>query len=143
MKLVIHANVLIKLYVPEVFSQRADSLFRDAENRRIELIAPDLIYPEAGNILWKKQRLKELSRPDVKEITEAILSLPLVVEPVKLLLPLAVDIAIGYNITVYDAAYVALATVYKTALITADKKLVDILSKTILTKNLRWLGTYK
>jgi predicted nucleic acid-binding protein len=142
-KLVIDANVLIKLYVPEVLSQKADSLFRDAENRRIDLIAPDLIYPETGNILWKKQRLKELSRPDVKEITEAILSLPLVVEPVKLLLPLAVDIAIGYNITVYDAAYVALATVYKTALITADKKLVDTLSKTILTKNLRWLGTYK
>ena len=143
MKLVIDANVLIKLYVPEVLSPKADSLFRDAENGRIELIAPDLIYPEAGNILWKKQRLKELSRPDVKEITDAILSLPLVVEPVKLLLPLAVDIAIGYNITVYDASYVALATVYKTALVTADKKLVDTLSKTILTNNLRWLGTYK
>lgn len=143
MKLVIHANVLIKLYVPEVLSQKADSLFRDAENRRIDLIAPDLIYPEAGNILWKKQRLKELSRPDVEEITEAMLSLPLVVEPVKLLLPLAVDIAIGYNITVYDAAYVALATVYKTTLVTADKKLVDNLSKTILTNNIRWLGTYK
>jgi predicted nucleic acid-binding protein len=142
-KLVIDANALIKLYVPEVLSQKADSLFRDAENRRIELIAPDLIYPEAGNILWKKQRLKELSRPDVKEITDAILSLPLVVEPVKLLLPLAVDIAIGYNITVYDAAYVALATVYKTTLVTADKKLVDTLSKTILTNNIRWLGTYK
>jgi len=142
-KLVIHANVLIKLYVPEVLSQKADSLFRDAENRRIDLIAPDLIYPEAGNILRKKQRLKELSRPDVEEITEAMLSLPLVVEPVKLLLPLAVDIAIGYNITVYDAAYVALATVYKTTLVTADKKLVDNLSKTILTNNIRWLGTYK
>ena len=143
MKLVIDANVLIKLYVPEVLSRKADSLFRDAENRRIDLIAPDLIYPEAGNILWKKQRLKELSRPDVEEITEAILSLPLVVEPVKLLLPLAVDIAIGYNITVYDAAYVALATVYKTTLVTGDKKLVDNLSRTILTKNLQWLGTYK
>jgi predicted nucleic acid-binding protein len=142
-KLVIDANVLIKLYVPEVLSRKADSLFRDAENRRVELIAPDLIYPEAGNILWKKQRLKELSRPDVKEITDALLSLPLVVEPVKLLLPLAVDIATGYNITVYDAAYVALATVYKTALVTADIKLVDNLSKTILTNNIRWLGTYK
>ena len=143
MKLVIDANVLIKLYVPEVFSQRADSLFRDAENRRIDLIAPDLIYPEAGNILWKKQRLKEISRHDVKEITDAILSLPLVAEPVKLLLPLSVDIATEYNITVYDAAYVALATVYKTQLVTADKKLVDNLSKTILTNNVRWLGTYK
>ena len=143
MKLVIDANVLIKLYVPEVLSRKADSLFRDAENRRVELIAPDLIYPEAGNILWKNQRLKELSRPDVKEITDALLSLPLVVEPVKLLLPLAVDIATGYNITVYDAAYVALATVYKTTLVTADIKLVDNLSKTILTNNIRWLGTYK
>jgi predicted nucleic acid-binding protein len=142
-KLVIDANVLIKLYVPEVLSQKADALFRDAENRRVELIAPDLIYPEAGNILWKKQRLKEISRPDVKEITDAILSLPLVAEPVKLLLPLAVDIATEYNITVYDAAYVALATVYKTTLVTADKKLVVNLSRTILTNNLRWLGTYK
>jgi predicted nucleic acid-binding protein len=142
-KLVIDANVLIKLYVPEVLSEKADALFRDAEKGRIELFAPDLLYPEAGNILWKKQRLKELSQPDVKEITDAILSLPLLIEPVKLLLPLAVDIAIGDNITVYDAAYVALATVYKTELVTADKKLVDNLSKTILTKNIRWLGTYK
>ena len=142
MKLVIDANVLIKLYVPEVLSPKADSLFRDAEKGSVELFAPDLIYAEAGNILWKKQRLKELSRPDVKEITDAILSLSFVVEPVKPLLPLAIDIAIGYNFTFYDAVYVALASVYKTELVTADKKLVVNLSKTIMADNLRWLGTY-
>ena len=143
MNLVIDASVLIKFYVPEVLSDRAERLFAKVGSKDIDLLAPDLIYPEAGNILWKKQRLKELTRSEVEEITDAILSLPLEIEALKSLLPLTVDIAIAYGITVYDASYLSLAKVYETTLITADRKLVDVLAKTDLKVSVIWLGSYK
>ena len=143
MNLVMDASVLIKFYVPEILSDRAERLLTKVEKKDIDLLAPDLIYPEAGNILWKKQRLRELTRSEVEEITDAILSLPLRVETSKSLLPLAVDIAIAYGITVYDASYLSLAKVYETTLITADRKLVDVLAKTDLKDSVIWLGSYK
>jgi predicted nucleic acid-binding protein len=140
---VIDASVLIKFYVPEILSDRAERLLAKVGNKDIDLLAPDLIYPEAGNILWKKQRLKELTHSEAEEITDAILSLPLMIEASKSLLPLAVDIAIAYGITVYDASYLSLAKVYETTLITADRKLVDVLAKTDLKVSVIWLGSYK
>jgi predicted nucleic acid-binding protein len=140
---VIDASVLIKFYVPEILSDRAERLLAKVGNKDIDLLAPDLIYPEAGNILWKKQRLKELTHSEAEEITDAILSLPLMIGASKSLLPLAVDIAIACGITVYDASYLSLAKVYETTLITADRKLVDILAKTDLKVSVIWLGSYK
>ena len=143
MNLVMDASVLIKFYVPEILSDRAERLLAKVEKKDIDLLAPDLIYPEAGNILWKKQRLKELTRSEVEEITDAILSLPLKMEASKPLLPLALDIAIACGITVYDAIYVSLAKVYETTMITADRKLADALAKTDLKDSVTWLGSYK
>ena len=143
MNLVIDASVLIKFYVPESLSDRAGRLLANVEKKDIELLAPDLIYPEAGNILWKKQRLKELTRSELEEITDAILSLPLKIEALKSLLPLAVDIAIAYGIAVYSAIYVGLTKVYETTLVTADRKLLDLLAKTDLKDSVIWLGSYK
>jgi len=143
MNLVIDASVLIKFYIPEILSDRAERLLAKVEKKDIDLVAPDFIYPEAGNILWKKQRLKELTRSEVEEITDAILSLPLKIEALKSLLLLAVDIAIAYGMTVYDASYLSLAKVYETTLITADRKLVDALAKTDLKDSVIWLGSYK
>jgi len=80
---------LIKFYVPEILSDRAERLLAKVEREEIGLLAPDLIYPEAGNTLWMKQRLKELTRSEVEEITDAILSLPLKIEASKPLLSFA------------------------------------------------------
>ena len=143
MNFVIDASVLIKFYTLEILSEKAELLLANVEKGDIELSAPDLIYPEVGNILWKKNRLKELTRSEAEEITDAILSLPLKIEASRSLLPLTVDIAIAYGITVYDASYLSLAKVYETTMITADRKLVDVLAKTDLKDSVIWLGSYK
>jgi len=143
LNLVIDASVLIKFYVPEIFSDKAEGLLTRVEQGDVMLLAPDLIYPEAGNILWKKQRLKELTRSEVEEITDAIVSLPLKIEASKLLLPLAIDIGIAYKITVYDAIYISMARVYEIKMMTADRKLVDATAKTDLKKFVACLGSHK
>lgn len=140
MNKVIDASVLIKFYVPEILFDRAEVLFGRAEKGEILLIAPDLIYPETGNILWKKHRLKELTATEVKEIIEGIESIPIKIEPSKPLLRLAVDLAVVYNITVYDALYLAIAQIYESKVITADKKLTNVLKNTFLEGNVVWLG---
>lgn len=143
MNLVMDASVLIKFYVPETLSDRAERLLAKVEKKDLDLLGPDLIYPEAGNILWKKLRLKELTRSEVEEIIDAVLLLPLKIEASRFLLPLAVDIAIAYGITVYDALYLSLAKIYETTMITADRRLVDVLAKTDLKDSIIWLGSYK
>jgi predicted nucleic acid-binding protein len=106
------------------------------------LFAPDLIYAEAGNALWKKRRLKELTQSEVGKITDLISSIPLKVEASKTLFPLAIDIAIAYEVTVYDALYLSMAKLYETQMMTADRKLFDLTAKTNLKRSVMWLGNY-
>ena len=143
MNLVIDASVLIKFYVPEILSDKAEELLTRVEQGDVMLLAPDLIYPEAGNILWKKQRMKELTRSEVEEITDAIISLPLKIETSKLLLPLAMDIGMAYGITIYDALYLSMARIYEIKMMTADRKLADVMAKTDLKGYVSWLGSHK
>ena len=143
MNLVIDASVLIKFYIPEILSDKAEELLAKVENGDRMLLAPDLIYPEAGNMLQKKQRMKELTRSEVEEITDAIVSLPLRIEASKPFLSLAMDIAIAYGITVYDAIYISMARAYEIKMMTADRKLVDALAKTDLKEYVAWLGSQR
>jgi predicted nucleic acid-binding protein len=143
LNLVIDASVLIKFYVPEVLSDKAEELLNRVVQGDVMLLAPDLIYPETGNILWKKQRKKELTGSEVEEITDAIVSLPLKIEASKLLLPLAMGIGIAYRITIYDAIYISMASVYETKMMTADRKLADATANTDLKGNVLWLGNHK
>ena len=142
MNLVIDASVLIKFYVPEILSDKAEELLTRVAQGDVMLLAPDLIYPEVGNILWKKQRMKELTRSEVEEITDAIISLPLKIETSKLLLPLAMDIGMAYGITIYDALYLSMARIYEIKMMTADKKLANVMAKTDLKEYVAWLGSW-
>ena len=140
MNCVIDASVLVKFFIPEILSKKAEELNARIMEGDLRLLAPDLIFAEVGNILWKKHRRKELSRAEAEEIVDAVVSLPMEIETSKALLPFAVDLGLAYGITVYDALYVSLAKVHETILITADKKLVEIMGKTDFKKHVAWLG---
>ena len=140
MNVVIDASVLIKFFIPEILSEKAEELNVRAAEGDLGLLAPDLIFAEVGNIIWKKHRMKELIRSEVEEIVEAIVSMPIAVETSKALLPLAVDMGLAYGITVYDAVYVSLAKIHETILVTADRKLLETMGKTDFKKYVAWLG---
>jgi predicted nucleic acid-binding protein len=128
--LVIDASVVIKAYVPEILSEKAEEVMSRVADGELVLLAPDLLYSETGNILWKKRRLHELTLAEADEIVDAIIALPIRIEASRPVMPLAVAIAMQSGITVYDAMYVAVARIYETRMITADKKLVEALVKT-------------
>ena len=51
MNLVIEASVVIKFYVPEILSDESAKVMSRVASGELILCAPDLIYPETGNIL--------------------------------------------------------------------------------------------
>ena len=141
MNLVIDASVVIKFYIPEILSDKSAEVMSRVADGELMLCAPDLLYPETGNILWKKQCRHELTPAEVDEIVDAITSLPIRVESSMPVMPLAVSIAMRSGITVYDAMYVAVARIYETRMITADKKLTEAMAKTEFKNYVQWLGT--
>jgi predicted nucleic acid-binding protein len=54
---VVDASVAIKWYVPEVHSETAACLLDGTH----QIMAPDLLLPEFGNILWKKVQRGQIS----------------------------------------------------------------------------------
>jgi predicted nucleic acid-binding protein len=138
--LVIDASVLVKAFIPEDGSEEAGRLLTRAAAAEVVLIAPELIYPETANILWKKVRRNELTTDEAREIAAAVLVVPILAEAAGSTFLLALDIALACGVTAYDAQYVALAEVFDCQLITADNKLVFTLEGTSLAHRIRRLG---
>jgi predicted nucleic acid-binding protein len=133
---VVDANVVTKWFIPERLSEEAVRLL----DERHELAVPDLVWPEVGNVLWKKTRAGELSREEAARIVQALDALPLTVFPSRNVLEAALEIALASGRSVYDSIYVALAVALGCPLITADERLVNALAQDPLAPHVRLLG---
>jgi predicted nucleic acid-binding protein len=133
---VVDASVALKWFVPEVSSAEAARLLDGS----FELWAPDLLFPEFGNILWKKIARGEIGRNEARDVAAALRRVPLGVCPSSGLLDAALEIAIAYQRTVYDALYIALAVARGCALVTADARLARALSQGPLARQVRALS---
>src|SRR5687768_14730384 len=100
-KAVVDASVACKWFVPEVHSEAATRLLET----EIALCAPDLIFPEFGNILWKKVRRGEITRDEAAEILAAFSAIPLDIHPSAVLLAGAFELAVELDRSVYDSLY--------------------------------------
>jgi predicted nucleic acid-binding protein len=135
MKFVVDASVAIKWFIPEVHSVAAARLLHS----RFHVLAPDLIHPELGNILWKKTRREEITHRNVLEILTAFKTVGIEVHPSAVLLVPAFEIAASLDRTVYDSLYLALAVEQDCALITADQKFYSVVATSSLANHIRWV----
>lgn len=120
------ASVVYKWYVAEDGTSEALDLLGDFKSGIEKLAVPDLILYELANAL---RYSRKLNARDVESALENFTSLGIeIITPNEALLKEAVRLAINHDITVYDAAYVALAKSLGVELITADKKLQHKLS---------------
>lgn len=121
---VVGTSAVVRLFVPD------GPLHPDIEpamNRAMHgsdvVLAPDSMLAEASNVLLRKKRRGELSSEEVQEIVETIVSLPVRIEPHASLLVAAFSLADAYDLTVYDALYLALAERHGARIITCDERL--------------------
>jgi len=134
----VDASVVAKWFIPETGTDAALKVLDTAG----QLLAPDLIYPECGNVIWKKVVRGELDHQDGRDVLVAILGAPLEVVASRELAVAAYEIAQRFKRSVYDSLYVALAVASDCALVTADEKLVSAFKGSALETHVRGLGAW-
>jgi predicted nucleic acid-binding protein len=117
-RLVIDASVAVKWVVTEMGSEFAEPLLdRD-------LVAPDLLFAECANTLWKKVRRGELTKEEAAVAAQTLEQADLTVVSTKAHLAAATSIAIELDHPAYDAVYLATAEAHGLRYVTADDRLV-------------------
>jgi predicted nucleic acid-binding protein len=129
---VVDASVAIKWFVEEVYADQA----RRLQNDEYDLLAPGLLWPESGNILWKKVQRGELTAEEARSIRKGLVKQPIHTFPSGLVLEPALEIAFDTGRTVYDACYLALAMLSECSLVTADQRLFNSLQGTSYAEHL-------
>jgi predicted nucleic acid-binding protein len=131
---VVDASVAIKLFVLEEGSDAALALFeRLAADPPASFYVPDLFYAECANILWKYTRNygypAENARLDLLDLQGLALQS---VSSMELIEP-ALELALMFDIPMYDACYLALAQMLEIPLVTADAALARKLIQSSIT----------
>lgn len=116
MKWVIDASVAAKWLAPEPDSPFAEALLDD------ELIVPDLLFSEVGNILWKKQLRGEMDAAAAQVGARWLLQVPLQAHDSAGLLAEALRLALQLQHPAYDCFYLALAQRIDAPMVTADRR---------------------
>jgi predicted nucleic acid-binding protein len=126
-KVVVDSSVVIKWFVVEPYSTEAHRILEAYHAGTLTLLAPNLLYAEVGNIVWKKHRFQGLATADAHEILTAFRLLTFVLTSSAELLEEAYRLAVTHQRTVYDALYLAFSLREPCPLVTADEKLVNAL----------------
>jgi len=121
-KFVLDASIALKWFFPqEKDSEIAQKILRKIKKGQIKAIAPQIFFFEVINVI--KTKAKSTSN-DMLGVINKIFSLNLISEKVDLsLLKRANLYAQKFNLSIYDASYIALADINKATFITADEKM--------------------
>ena len=134
-KFVVDASVALKWFIPEEYSDASLLLLKNA----YPLFAPDLIFSELGNVLWKKTRNRDIDKRVANTIINAFLEFPIKIYSSALLMISAYELAEKFNSTVYDCMYLACAITEECPLVTADKRFFNEIKKSTFQKNIRFV----
>jgi predicted nucleic acid-binding protein len=118
-RVVVDASVAVKWFLPEDLATEARQLLTP----EYQLLAPDLLWAELGNVLWKKHRRRELDQQTAGRLLRDFSAVPIAFHESKRWTEAALDLAIRHGVTVYDGLYLALAVGNECYLVTADQRL--------------------
>jgi predicted nucleic acid-binding protein len=139
-QLVIDSSVAIKWFVPEPYSLEARRILDGYRRGNLSFLAPDLIYAEVGNIIWKKQQFQGLAAADAQQILTEFQAVTFMTTASARLLDEAYRLAVMYQRTVYDSLYLALSQQEQCQLVTADERFVNAVRASF--PNIVWLANW-
>lgn len=116
-KVVVDASVAAKWLAPEPGSEAAQALLDE------ELVAPDLLYAEVANILWKKATRGEMTADAAGLAARWLLQVPMRIHDGASLFAQSVALAQRLGHPAYDCFYLAAAVRADCRLVTADRRL--------------------
>ncbi|MCC5823398.1 MAG: type II toxin-antitoxin system VapC family toxin [Phycisphaerales bacterium] len=123
---VVDASVAVKWFLPEEGSDQAETLL----GGKFRLIAPDLLWTEVANVLWKIARRGSIMADEAHQMLRDASAMPVEITESLPLLPEALRIATSADRSVYDSLYIAMAVQEKANVVTADQRLANALTNT-------------
>jgi predicted nucleic acid-binding protein len=138
--LVLDASVAVKWAFPssgEPLIGQSLLLLKRYAAGEFEFVVPDVFWAEVGNVLWKGTRQRRWQRDEAETVMAEMKARDFPTVSSLALLPEALKIAFGYDRSLYDCLYVALAVQSKCEMITADERLANALAAHLPVK---WLG---
>ncbi len=139
--IVIDASVALKWYLSdEDNGDRALDVLEAHASDRLSLHAPALLEFEVANGLAIAKKRARVGNDDTLKAMEGFTELGISLYPLSPLFSKVLDYSDRYNISAYDAAYVALADDLKTHVVTADKRLFNSTRK---LKFIKWIGEFR
>ena len=137
---VVDASVAVKWFVPEIHSDAARRLLALPH----EYVAPDLLFAETANTIWKKIRRKELTAEEGQQLVADIGRIAVETVSCRALAEDAHALANATGRTVYDSMYIALAVRLNTRSITADDGLEAALRNVpVVASHIQLLQTFE
>lgn len=123
--IIIDASVLAKWFLPhEEESKIALKIKEDFTANLASIALPSLVFYEISNLLKSAVLRSRLDREKALKIYQDFLELDFEIYITNKLLLNSLEIAMRYDISSYDASYVALAHYLQIPLFTSDQKLL-------------------
>ena len=121
--MILDASVIVKWFTREEKREEALKYREMFLNDEIEIVVPDLILYEIGNVLRYNP---SFNNEDVTLAVRSLVDLGInIIIPTTEILDIAIDLAFKYNTTLYDSVYLALAEILNDTLVTADRNLYE------------------
>lgn len=102
-KCVIDTNIVIKQFINDPLTEKANQLFEHLGDPSVQFYVPDLLYIESANVLCKYVRTQLYTAGQIASGLESLNELPLRVVSTKKLMTQAVEIGLKYNISAYES----------------------------------------
>lgn len=135
LSLVVDASVALKWVVREPLQAEAMRFL----DRDLTLLAPDLIWSELGNALWKRVRRREMDAEDALGALDIITQLPLQTKTIFGNAGRSLRMAIETGCSAYDCAYLALAENEDTQVVTADRPFFEAVMRSRHAGRALWI----
>lgn len=140
-RIVIDASVVLKWFLAdEDYSKLALELLDKYVSFELEIVAPLLLEYEVLNGLQIARKRGRIEHAKMNMAVEGFLSLEIEKKDISSFYPRILDFSETYNLSAYDASYLAIADEEGIELVTADKNLFNK-TKTNL-KWIKWLGDF-
>lgn len=127
---VLDASVSAAWLLNDESSAYADRVLKGLAGAGTALV-PAIWRYEMANVLWVGVRLERLSTADAEQLSQWITALPITVDSASVeSVPVGVaHVAAGYDLSIYDAAYLELALRKGLPLATLDQRLASAAKK--------------
>lgn len=121
--LVVDCSVAAKWVLPEPGRAAAMLLLEQHESGELSLIAPDLLLAEFASLLAKRTRRKQIHSQQAREAFQLMVRCAPKLFDTRHMLPATLELALRYQISLWDCVYLALAVERGCPVITADRRL--------------------